>query len=620
MSGAARGMRFRALGPLEIAGGGEDRTPSAPKLRSLLALLLLQRGQVVPTTTIVDELWGQAPPRRALPTIQTYVSTLRKTLGPDLLHTRQGGYLLTADGADCDLREFDRLAGEGRRYLDQGDAAAASRALSEALLLWRGEPFANVPAGEILAAHVTRLQEERLEVVRLRMAADLSLGRHHRLVSELKELLCAHPLHEGFQGQLMTALHRCGRRLEALEIFQRFRAKLVAELGLEPSAELQALQRRLLAADEEETSALPPAHLPPDIADFTGRREQTSAIERWLTAPSATATRLVSILGMVGIGKTTLAVHAAHRLKSRFPDGQLLADLRGSGPDPADPGEVLARLLQSLGTPADRIPRDLVERRDLFRTRTASSALLLILDDAAGPAQVTPLLPGGDRCGVIVTSRASWVAAGRTLLLEPPPAAECVELLKGIAGRDRVAAEPAAARDIARACGGLPLAIRVAGTRLAYNPRLPLRRLAERLEDPRQCLDELRVGDIDLRRDLAAVYRDLQPEDEAVLRAAGRMPAGRFTAASLAAVLGADRRHVELSLARLTERHLLSSGWNEAFQGPTYALPELLRVHACRPADPGPADSRTRTGRLRGRPAPRSPWAPTPVLARPRPP
>jgi DNA-binding SARP family transcriptional activator len=385
-------MEFRVLGSLEVVHGTREITPSAAKVRGVLAMLVLRHNQIVSTREFIDELWGERPPPSAHSTLQTYIYKLRKTLGADgrePLLTKPYGYLLQVDPATVDLHAFEREVAEGREALERGDAASASAVLTRALARWRGPALANLSPGELLSAHITRLEEGRLRALDLRLEADLRLGRHRELISELKELIVTHPLNEEFYAKLMTALHASGRRVEALEVFQHLRRMLVDQLGLEPSPELSRLQQRLLAADAdrdpdrpaepairlapepgdgEQTGdrtgdrsgdqaadqAVPPAQLPPDIADFVGREHAREWLANVLGRParSATAVRVVCITGMPGVGKTALAVHAAHRARQNYPSGQLFARLTAPDGAPVDPGEVLAGFLRAAGVPA----------------------------------------------------------------------------------------------------------------------------------------------------------------------------------------------------------------------------------------------------------------------------
>ncbi|WP_344057049.1 AfsR/SARP family transcriptional regulator, partial [Sphaerisporangium rubeum] len=248
-------MEFRVLGSLQVVDGpGDDGdlTPSAAKVRAVLAMLVLRHNQIVSTRELIDELWGERPPATALATLHTYVYKLRKMLGPcgpASVVTKPYGYLLATAPETIDVYRFERLVADGWSALERDDPGRATESLSGALALWRGPALANLAAGELLSAQITRLEEGRLRALQLRLDADLRLGRHRELISELKELIATHPLNEDFYAKLMTALYQAGRRGEALEVYQNLRQILVGQLGLEPSPVLSRLQQRLLSAD-----------------------------------------------------------------------------------------------------------------------------------------------------------------------------------------------------------------------------------------------------------------------------------------------------------------------------------------------------------------------------------
>src|SRR5256884_136994 len=304
-------MEFRILGPMEVTAETGDVTPTAPKVRQVLALLLLRCNGLVQTGEFIDELWGESPPRSALSTLQTYVYKLRKILvdeargGEEMLLTKPSGYILRASREGVDVGWFERRAEEGARFLEDSEPERAAIALAQALSVWRGPALADVSAGELLGAYATRLEESRMRALELRIEADLQLGRHHSIVGELKMLTATHRLHEGLHAKLMLALHRSGRRYEALNVYRQLREVLIEDLGLEPSPALNRIHRALLASDPaldakpRETAAVPPvppataptavlasaavpSRLPADLSDFTGRREELERIERSL--------------------------------------------------------------------------------------------------------------------------------------------------------------------------------------------------------------------------------------------------------------------------------------------------------------------------------------------------
>jgi DNA-binding SARP family transcriptional activator len=592
-------MEFRVLGSLQVVDDSSDLTPSAAKVRAVLAMLVLRHNQIVSTRELIDELWGERPPATALPTLHTYVYKLRKMLGtggPSAVVTKPYGYLLATAPETIDVYRFERLVADGWSALERDEPEHATETLSQALALWRGPALANLAAGELLSAQITRLEESRLRALQLRLEADLRLGRHRELISELKELIATYPLNEDFYAKLMTALYQSARRGEALEVYQNLRHVLVGQLGLEPSPALCRLQQRLLSANpgleqpdlDPRPQALPraaaragiPAQLPADIADFVGRGEVGDQIAALLSRPaeSGTAVRVICISGMPGTGRTALAVHAAHRARVAFPSGQLFAELGGAA---ADPGEVLAGFLRAAGVPPGDVPADRDERSKLFRTWCSDRQVLIVLDDASGAAQIQPLLPGSAGCAVIVTSRFGLhgFAGAHMVELDPLSAGEGLELLAKIVGPARLEGERAAAERIVRLCGRLPLALRCAGSRLAAGQGLTLGTFAERLEDPRTRLSDLCVADLDVRTAFRGTYERLGEPERSLFRLLGLLRTPHITTRQAGALLGCETDHAERLLARLADCSLLKAQPGSLGEV-RYAIHELVRLYA----------------------------------------
>ncbi len=464
-------MEFGLLGPMRVVGGaGEVALPG--KQRVLLAALLLRANRVVPMGTLIEVLWDDSPPPSARNTTHGYVKRLRGMLGGEggeRITTRDPGYVITVDSGELDLDSFTMLCNRARSAAAADDWLSAASQFGAALALWRGDPLADVPSAALQRDEVPALAELRLQALASRIDADLRLGRHAELTAELRQLTSAQPLREQFHGQLMLTLYRCGRQADALAAFRRIDRLLRDELGIAPGPELQQLHQRILAADpalaaepargadlapaggQASADPLPPpptpAQLPADTTDFTGRDAQADLLCDLLAArPGAGRTGAVvisAVAGMGGIGKTALAVHVAHRLRYRFPDGQLFVSLQGAT-SPLRPGDVLARFLGDLGVPDAEIPAGEAERGARYRTLLASRRILIVLDDARDAAQVRPLLPGSASCAVIVTSRSTLPGlSGAALLgLDVLNRDEAYALFSGIAGPGRVAAEP----------------------------------------------------------------------------------------------------------------------------------------------------------------------------------
>jgi len=301
----------------------------------------------------------------------------------------------------------------------------------------------------------------------------------------LRGIVTADPLREHAWAQLMLALYRCGNKTEALAAYTRARAAAIEEYGADPSPELQELLRRILQDDpalapprpRPEAGAgglrlaavAPVCQLPADVAIFAGRGRECALLENMVTASSAAGVPVAAVAGPPGVGKTCLAVHVAHSVRDRFPDGQIFVHLAGASAHPRSPSAVLGEVLRALSVPAREIPRSLAERAGLYRSLLAGRRMLVVADDAAGPWQVEPLLPGTAGCAMLVTSRAypTGLATARLVDLDVLAPDEATAMLSGIIGSGRVDAEPKAAGEIVASCGYLPLAVRIAAARLA---------------------------------------------------------------------------------------------------------------------------------------------------------
>jgi len=609
-------VRYGVLGPLEVFDAVRNCAPTAPRLQTMLVLLLLRANRVVATQELMSELWGERRPASAANSLQVFVTRLRGLLAPrlsprapgQLLVTCPSGYRLRVGQSQLDLHRFDDLARDGQRALAAGDPASATRLLRKALGLWRGPPFAGVTTGYVLQLDAFRIEECRMRAVEQRIEADLRLGRHAELVPELETFASTDPLREGVHGQLMLALYRAGRQADAIEAYRRLRARLVEELAVEPGTPVQRLYRSILAADPSLDTPFPPvragrgevcAQLPPDVADFTGRESAIALLETPLARAGRTAVPVVAVAGEAGVGKTTLAVHCAHRLGRRYPDGQLYLNLRGTTPHPLYPGYALGRLLRGLGVADAAIPRSVEERSELLRSRTGDRRVLLVLDDAAGEAQVRPLLPGGRHCGVVVTSqvRLPGLEGAVRVDLDPFSRPEAVRLLERLAGTERL--DPDTAKRIVALCGHLPLAVRVAGAKLAAKRHWPPARVAQRLSDERRRLDELRIGDLDVRASIAAGYRARTASQRRALRLLGLLATADFPAWVATALLDVDQPTAELLLDGLVDAHLVHVARRDD-TGVRYRLHDLTRLFAVEQlyAEEPPGARRAALGRL----------------------
>ena len=587
-------MEFRLLGPLEVDDRGQLVPIPSAKHRVLLACLLVRPGEVVTVDELAEVIWGDALPANPRTAVQTYVSRLRQRLPlGEVLQSRPDGDVLAAARGDIDVGRFEILLEQARQATRAGDRQAEAALLRQALALWRGVPLADVPSEMLQRNVVPRLVEQRLSALQARIEADLALGRHAEVVAELRALTDQYPLREKYWALLMLALYRCDRQADALQAYQRGRRVLVDELGIDPGPELRGLHQAVLTNDP--ALAVPPAEvagdggvrpsqLPLDVAHFVGRADLVKEIKRLLGDDQRVP--VVAVSGPPGVGKTALAVHAAHRLAERFPDGQLSVDLQGStaGLQPLQPIEVLGRFLRALGVAPGAIPSDLPEASALLRSRMAGRRLLLLLDNAADATQVLPLLPASPGCGVVVTSRRMVTALeGAThLRVAVLDAGEALALLGRLAGPRRVAAEPEAAAEVARWCGHLPLALRIAGARLATRPAWPVAVVAERLADEQRRLDELELAEVGVRASFAVSFEQFQASQDPSDRTAatafellGVLDSPEVGVPVAARLLELPEEATERVLERLVDAHLL--------QTPApgrYRLHDLLRVYA----------------------------------------
>jgi DNA-binding SARP family transcriptional activator len=577
-------VNFEVLGPLRVRLGEQPVQLSAPMPRMVLGVLLTRANTPVPVDVLVDALWaGQRDPRAAKK-LQLHIHRLRRALGdPARIIYENSGYTLRVHPGELDAECFESALTDST---GAGQPARAVVLLRQALRRWRGDPFSDIVDLPLLRAEADRLSERRLAGLAQLYTAELACGHATAIVPELVELAGRHPMREQLQGLLMTALYQAGRQADALEVYQRTRGALVEQLGLEPGNELQRLEHAILTGDPmlatPGTPSIAPAQLPADINDFTGRTTQLATVAHLARAADRSATVLVAITGKAGVGKTALAVHAAHRLRDQYPDGQLFVNLRGTEANPLCATDVLARFLRSLGVDPTAIPEDAEERAALYRSRLADRRLLILLDDAACEAQLRPLLPGTSGCAVLVTSRARLAGLGgaRVVDLDVFGPDEALELLAQAAGPQRTAAEPAAAREIVRLCGFLPLAVRVAGARLGARPHWPLSRLEADLADEDARLDTLRLGDLEVRTSLARSYASLDVMARRAFRLLGLLEIRDFAPWVTAALLDIAQAKAEELMDTLVDLHLLDVAGRDASGRLRYRFHDLLRAYA----------------------------------------
>lgn len=590
------------LGPLHVSVDDMVVRLTAGRQRAVLGTLLVRANKVVSFDELTELVWDGSPPRTARVTVRNYVRVLRRLLGPgiaDRIVTQDPGYLFAVDETELDLLAFASLCREGQLAIRAGAWQRATDLLGRALELWRGPALVDVSPELLHREEVPRLDRLRLQAIEGRIESEMRLGRHGPLVDELRLLVERHPLHERLHGQLMLALTRAGRRAEALDAYRQARSIIVRELGVEPGGDLQDLHQRILRADpdldcrpftdpaEYTTTgragpAVVPHQLPAPVQHFIGRGEQVGLlaglVERDHTGESRTLA-IAAVDGMAGVGKTALAVHVAHRLAGRFPDGQLFIDLHGftEGVAPVDPGVALEAMLRALGVAGEQIPLDVEERAALYRTRLAERRVLVVLDNAATEAQVRSLLPGEPGCLVLVTSRRQLAGLDgvEPLSLDVLSFPEAVALFTRTVGPDRVAAEPAVAGEIVELCGLLPLAIRIAAARLRHRPGWSLTQLAELFRDEAGVLGALRAGGRSVAASVQMSYAGLCDDQRRMFRLLGLHPGADTDLGAAAALADISTRQAGQLLEHLCDANLLDQPVPRR-----YRQHDLIRAHA----------------------------------------
>ncbi|WP_345142100.1 AfsR/SARP family transcriptional regulator [Dactylosporangium darangshiense] len=595
---------MRLLGPIDVVVGDEPRPVQGLRRKAVLAVLGLHAGEVVSTGRLVELVWDGAPPPNAVNALQSHLSYLRRTLSDkSAVRSRPPGYVLDVGADGTDVAVAERLIAAG---LQDRDDAARARDLQRALELWRGQPMADATGVTWLEEQAQRLEQLWLQGKRALLQARLGLGQHAQLLPELEQLTREHPFDEQLHGQLMLALYRTGRQADALGAFQRLRRTLRDDLGIEPGNALRGLESAMLRQDadldpppapvraapepEQRDAAEPPgpvpAQIPLAVRTFAGRAGQLARLDALLPAewtPPGSAVFVAVVSGTAGVGKSALAVHWAHRVADRFPDGQLYVNLRGFDPAnrPMPPADAVRGFLDALGVPAERIPGDLAGLSGLLRSRLAGQRVLIVLDNARDAEQVRPLLPAAPGCLVVVTSRDPLTSLVAIEGAVPVPVdlltdAEARDLLVSRLGARRVAAEPEAVERIVGACARLPLALAVVAGRAATRPELPLSALADQL-GASGGLDAIAGADpaSDMRAVFSWSYRALSPAAAEVLRRMSLGPGPDLGIDAVAALAGVPAAAARASLAELDRAGLVV----EQRTG-RYTFHDLLRAYA----------------------------------------
>jgi hypothetical protein len=476
--------------------------------------------------------------------------------------------------------------------------------LEDSLALWRGAAGDGLPRGTSLDARLTALEEQRLDVFEDYVQARIATHADADVAAELRRHLAQHPLRERAWWQLMLVLYRSGNAAAALAAYAEARAALGEQLGIEPGNALVVLQRAILHRDPllDETGSGPPTvatsapaaagvqpwtgpsvprQLPRDVGRLIGRTAELTAVVDVLRAADAgTGPSVVTVSGRGGVGKSALAVRAAHLVAEEFRDGQIVVDLGGTdlGLPPRSPDDVVGQVLRAFGIVPNDVPQTADERAARYRSLVTGRRFLLLLDDVATAAQVRPLIPGGDGGTLLVTARRPLATLDGVVRVEVAPLGPgaATRLLAEHVGRARIAADPGSAAQLVRLCAGLPLALQIVGARLASRPDMPLSLFATQLcEHP---LNGLQLDDLSVRERFAAEYLAAAAEDELAARSfrlLGLQPGGQVTSQSAAAQLEEPAGLVFHALEQLVDARLAESP-----RPGYYRVPDLLRLYA----------------------------------------
>ena len=592
-------MQIQILGPVQIRVDDAVVDVGPPQRCLVFAALAADAGGLVPLETLIERVWGQAPPRGAGRTVQTHIANLRGLLrpagapsrAPVVLVRRRGGYVLELEADRVDIHRFRRLVTQA---VNTRLAAAERMALwREAVGLWRGAPLAAL-AGDWAVRTRDAWHAEYRDAVLGWAYAEIEAGNPTAAISSLADLIVRYPLIEALPAMLMRALYAAGRRPEALHCYVTAKQRLDDELAEKPGAELKAVYQAILRHDRTlppPTGTVPadivmPAQLPPDVRGFAGRADQLAYLDRVADTlgEDGTAVVISAIAGTAGVGKTALAVHWAHKAAERFPDGQLYVNLRGYDPDGSamDPAEAIRGFLSALAIPPERIPADRDARTALYRTLMARKRMLVVLDNARGAEQVRPLLPGAPSCLVLVTSRNQLTSLVASTGAYPVPldlltVDEARDLLTRRLGAHRVTAELDAVDELITGCARLPLALAIVAARAAGQPLLSLATLAADLRDGHSRLDAL--ADSDPAGDVRAVfswsYAILTPPAARLFRLLGLHPGPDTSPAAAASLAGLPPTVVRPLLDELTRAHLVVE-----HRPGRYTFHDLLRAYA----------------------------------------
>jgi DNA-binding SARP family transcriptional activator len=606
LSRRADRVQFSMLGPICAWRGQIELNLGSNQQRAVLALLLIRANYLVCVDDLIELLWEEKPPRSAVNVIHKHIGAIRRLLEPDLAAraagrwlTRNGtAYRLAVDADTSDLISFRRMVRDAASAHAADRPADALELLTEALGLRRGACGEGLDLYGRTRGYFSTVDQEYVAAVGQAADAALASAQPQRILPLLRQFAASESLDESLQARLMLVLAANGQQALALAHYQQVRERLESELGVNPGSEVRAAYSRVLRQELPPggqpvvsrsspgfpSPLVPPAQLPADLPSFAGRETELSQVEHMLGRDDGRPTVGICVIdGMAGIGKTTFAIHWAHRVAKHFQDGQLYLDLRGfdsSGLATA-PADALYALLCSLGVPAGHIPDGLDARAGLYRSVLAGKRVLVVLDNARDVFQVRPLLPGTQGCLVIATSRnpltgLAMTDGARLLTLKLPPVCTARETLERRLGADRVAAEPEAVEEIIRLCGQLPLALAIVSAR-AVHPGFTLDSISAELRRTQSRLDALGPAGVgaDARTVFSWSYHHLSPQACRLFRLLSLHPGADITAAASASLLGTSPDEAKRLMAELANTSLLTED-----RPGRYSFHDLIRAYA----------------------------------------